>query len=125
MGKGGCCCWCWWGILHLVLPGAFWSFNFHPRNSQQEVESEWRAGLAGRGWQRREQQPAGGRLPAAAGTCKQSRCVALLHILVECISSPSMVENAPHTPHASKYLLGPLSKYRRSFGAASNLPDRN
>lgn len=53
--------------------------------------------------------------PRRGCMCKQSHGVALLHILVECISSPSMVENARHTPHASKYLLGPLSKYRKSF----------
>lgn len=45
-----------------------------------------------------------------------------LNILVECVSSPSMVENALLTLHASTYLSGPLSKYRSSFWAAQNLP---
>lgn len=36
-----------------------------------------------------------------------------------------MVENALHTPHASKYLSGPLSKYRWSFCAAQKLPACN
>lgn len=50
--------------------------------------------------------------------CCSSECV-------ECVSSPSMIENALLTLHASTYLSGPLSKYRRSFWAAQNLPAHN
>lgn len=64
-------------------------------------------GLAGRGGVAAEGAAACSGSVLVGCMCKQSRGVALLRILVECASSPSVVENALHAPHASKYLVGP------------------